>query len=224
MYTYRIFQDNKIVKTFTGQTSDFETFKWLIRNQGQSTDYALKYGGYKVEVRDEKTGITTDYRTGKIIAGFETGARDHAINELVLFTDNTRELTELRDNINRSFAHKDSRRADKIAAFLPLLNQARVMYCKEFPNSCSHVQGLTEDQRADFMGLYASEVDQWLKENPQLRSIKVTYNTGHVVETNMAANLSDSDMLEYFSIGRQFNIGSGPDDLMATVVAAEITG
>ncbi len=164
MYTYRIFQDNKIVKTFTGQTSDFETFKWLLRNQGQSTDYALKYGGYKVEVRDEKTGIITDYKTGKIISGFETGARDHAINELVLFTDNTRDLVDIRDSICRTFADKTGHRAEKIAAFLPLLNQARVMYCKEFPTSCNHIQGLTEDQRADYLSLYASEVDQWNKE------------------------------------------------------------
>lgn len=41
---------------------------------------------------------------------FETGATTHAVNHLILFTDNTRSLAEMRDNIykrNLNFARKN---------------------------------------------------------------------------------------------------------------------
>jgi hypothetical protein len=44
--------------------------------------------------------------TNKVI--YETGATSHAVNDLVLFTDDTRELAELRDTIYESVSAKDS--------------------------------------------------------------------------------------------------------------------
>ena len=55
-YTYKIFQDGELRKEFNGQENDFEPFKYLLRNQHQSTDYALRYGGWKVEEINEQTG------------------------------------------------------------------------------------------------------------------------------------------------------------------------
>jgi hypothetical protein len=55
-----------------------------------------------------------------------------------------------------------------------------------------------------------------------LRAIEVTYDTGDVIQTSMAANLTDEEMLDYFKVGRQFNIGLGPHDKMAIVVDAKI--
>lgn len=54
-----------------------------------------------------------------------------------------------------------------------------------------------------------------------LREIKVTYSDGTVISTNMAAHLTDQQMLNYFSIGRPVNIGNVTDN-MQTIVAAEI--
>ena len=54
-----------------------------------------------------------------------------------------------------------------------------------------------------------------------LRTIKVTYSNGTVITTNMAAHLTDEEMLNYFKVGRTFNIGNVSDNLQ-TVVSAEI--
>jgi len=55
----------------------------------------------------------------------------------------------------------------------------------------------------------------------KLRAIAVVYSDGSFLTTNMAAGLSDKEMLEYFSIGKVFNIGQVEDNLQ-TVVKREI--
>ena len=55
-----------------------------------------------------------------------------------------------------------------------------------------------------------------------LRSIKVTYSNGHIIETSMAAHLTDQDIKDYFKIGKVFNIGNVSDDLQR-VTNVEIT-
>lgn len=54
--TIKIYRDNELLKEFKNQESDGEAFGWMLRNQGNSIDYALRFGGYKVEVIDDKTG------------------------------------------------------------------------------------------------------------------------------------------------------------------------
>lgn len=54
-----------------------------------------------------------------------------------------------------------------------------------------------------------------------MRAIKVTYENGDVISTSMAAGLSDSEMLDYFKVGRVFNIGNVTDNMQA-IVEAEI--
>lgn len=56
MYTLTIRQDGQLKKEFKDQNGDFEAFKWLLNNQGQSTDWALRFGGWSVEVTDQETG------------------------------------------------------------------------------------------------------------------------------------------------------------------------
>jgi hypothetical protein len=56
MNTINIYQDNKVIKSFENVDSDFCAFQWLLNHQGQSTDYAIRYGGYKVEIIDNVTG------------------------------------------------------------------------------------------------------------------------------------------------------------------------
>jgi len=57
METVKIYQDNILKHTITSENAQNEAFGWLLRNQGQSTDYALKYGGWKVEVIDEAGNV-----------------------------------------------------------------------------------------------------------------------------------------------------------------------
>lgn len=54
-----------------------------------------------------------------------------------------------------------------------------------------------------------------------LRVIKVTYSNGEVITTSMAAHLTDKEMLDYFAIGKTFNIGTVHDRL-AVVTKREI--
>jgi len=54
-----------------------------------------------------------------------------------------------------------------------------------------------------------------------LRSIKVTFENGVSFETAMAANLTNGQMLDYYAVGRVFNIGIMNDDMVA-VSHAEI--
>lgn len=49
MNTINIYHDNKLEKTFTGDNADTSAFGWMLRNQGQSVAWAIKYGGWKVE-------------------------------------------------------------------------------------------------------------------------------------------------------------------------------
>lgn len=56
MTKFIISQDGKELKVFEHQDNDFEPFRWLLMHQGQSTNYALKYGGFKVEAIDEESG------------------------------------------------------------------------------------------------------------------------------------------------------------------------
>ena len=61
MYTYKIYQDEKLVKEFNNQSSDSNVFGWLLRNQGQSVSWALKHGGWRVDVINEETNELTPY-------------------------------------------------------------------------------------------------------------------------------------------------------------------
>lgn len=86
---------------------------------------------------------------------YETGATSHAVNDLILFTDNTRELAELRDKIyQRAFDRNDIVAAkfnvlgntaginSLTAAFSQLLIAAQRVYCKTFPKNHKHISEL----------------------------------------------------------------------------------
>ena len=46
-----------------------------------------------------------------------------------------------------------------------------------------------------------------------MRAIKVTYSNGDTICTSMAKSLTDDEMLNYFSIGKWFNLGSVGDNM-----------
>jgi hypothetical protein len=76
---------------------------------------------------------------------------------------------------------------------------------------------MTANNRVDI----ERKVDQRIA-NGGLRAIKVWYSDGSDNVTSMAANLTDDEMLSYFCIGKEFNIGRGANDNMVIVKRAEI--
>ena len=51
-----------------------------------------------------------------------------------------------------------------------------------------------------------------------MRSIRVTYDDGDTMETNI--NGTDAEIIAYY-VGVKFNVGLGPDDNIKTAVAVE---
>ncbi len=54
-----------------------------------------------------------------------------------------------------------------------------------------------------------------------LRSAKITYSDGTVINTSLAGYLTDKEIHDYFKVGKQINIGNGPLDNLQTVVKCE---
>jgi hypothetical protein len=55
-----------------------------------------------------------------------------------------------------------------------------------------------------------------------LRIVRVTFDDGNVINTNMAAGVSDEEIKAYYAPGTEFNVGSGENDKMAKVTKVEI--
>lgn len=113
---------------------------------------------------------------GKKINGvYETGARSHAVNDLILFTDNTRELAEYRDRIYANYIQGNIAPPD---AFRPLLQLAQSMYKKEFPSFPAHEHivdesetwgvhhgKFTKEEANEYMKIYSERFSDWKEEN-----------------------------------------------------------
>lgn len=53
------------------------------------------------------------------------------------------------------------------------------------------------------------------------RAVRVTFNDGDTITTEI--NGTEAEIRDYYKIGREFNIGLGPEDRMAKVVSLEFT-
>lgn len=60
------------------------------------------------------------------------------------------------------------------------------------------------------------------KSTYNLRTVKIHFDNGETITTNMAKTLTDDEILNYYQIGRTFNLGSGDKDNLAKVVNTEI--
>lgn len=58
-------------------------------------------------------------------------------------------------------------------------------------------------------------------QSKELREVRVTYDNGDMIETSMASGLTDGEILAYFKVGTDFNIGR-VEDKMAKVTKVEI--
>jgi hypothetical protein len=109
--------------------------------------------------------------TNKVI--YESGATSHAVNDLILFTDTTRELAETRDYIYKSFANdkrpfvKDEPLYLELAYkfLLDLLPLSIKAYIKTFPSCSDHISTLSMGEKTEFCDLYALDFETWKAEN-----------------------------------------------------------
>lgn len=109
--------------------------------------------------------------TEKII--YETGATSHAVNDLILLTDNTRELAEKRDSIYRAMHQMDliAKSANLSTDwdnthFIKLLRDAKTAYYIEFAaHENAHINGMTSAENREFCQLYLDDYDNWKSEN-----------------------------------------------------------
>ena len=62
MKTYIIYKDSEQMAKFEHQNTDFEPFKFILKNQSHSTQWAMKYEGWKVKEIDEETGKETFWK------------------------------------------------------------------------------------------------------------------------------------------------------------------
>lgn len=144
---------------------------------------------------------------------YESGATTHAVNDLILFADNTPELVKLRDDI-----YKQASKADELN-FSQLLMQSIQAYIKEFPQAedHNHIKLMTTEQRGEFRRLYFIDFDNWKEENERTRkTVTVEYANGDTITTGI--NGTEAEVREYFKIGRFFNIGSGGEDNMQAII------
>lgn len=99
---------------------------------------------------------------------FETGASTHAVNDLILFTDNTRVLAEMRDEIYKIALHNN-----EAPNFTPLLLDAISTYKSEFPDSHAHISNMSREERIEFRSLYLESFEEWKEENAPKQPTKI---------------------------------------------------
>ena len=97
---------------------------------------------------------------------FETGATSHAVNELILYTDNTRSLAEERNRIFKIFA--DENDTPKLHDILPLYRKAKEQYINEFrhdKDSYLHIIQMTGKEIEEYCNLYIADFPTWKEEH-----------------------------------------------------------
>ncbi len=101
--------------------------------------------------------------TNKVI--FETGATTHAVNDLILFADNTRELAEIRDNIYTEIV--SGKRPLMWQSFLNLSGASKLAYRKEFKaiEDHAHIRNMKESETKEFCLLYLKDFQNWKQDH-----------------------------------------------------------
>jgi len=129
----------------------FEQF--LYSNYGVNTTQAQR--------REAIAKFSSFERQNKTL--FETGATSHAVNDLILFTDNTRELAELRNNIYKEWADKNSHPIQQ--NFNTLYNIAAGKYLEEIKTDNEHIMYMHKDEAKEYRQIYAARFENWKKEH-----------------------------------------------------------
>jgi len=98
---------------------------------------------------------------------YETGATSHAVNDLILFTDNTQLLAQLRDDIYTDWATCGTFGTDRLyLKFMPLFQSARRHYMNEFGNSgAGHIIRISTPEMIEYCQLYVNDFTNWKQEH-----------------------------------------------------------
>lgn len=95
---------------------------------------------------------------------FESGATSHAVNDLILYTDNTRELAELRNEFYSKAVKDNSETLVKDMGIL--FTMATQNYINTFGYvSSEHIRGIDANGKVEFIRLYMDDFITWVKEN-----------------------------------------------------------
>lgn len=62
MKTYIVYKDGEELAKFEHQKTDIEPFGFILRSQSHSTQWAMKWEGWKVKEIDEDTGAETFWK------------------------------------------------------------------------------------------------------------------------------------------------------------------
>jgi hypothetical protein len=105
---------------------------------------------------------------------FETGTNSHAVNELVIYTENTEKLAGERDGIYKRIDQQlsgqlldisNTRLVNRLCRqFLNLFEQAKKQYLSEF-DEANHILHLTKKQRREYLLIYLGYFMDWRKYN-----------------------------------------------------------
>lgn len=99
---------------------------------------------------------------------FETGATSAAVNELILYTDNTRELAELRDKIYATYQGSEKPDAWDM--------QTLVFAAQENYRACigpkMHIRFMKTAQRQEYCQIYANRFAEWKRERERNDKLK----------------------------------------------------
>lgn len=102
---------------------------------------------------------------------WETGATSHAVNDLILFSDNIQELAAARDAVYSHYIKPNKLvnplKSMKYEFINILLYRAMNQYLNEFPvhDDHKHIEEMTIEQQDEFAQLYVNDFDNWKKEN-----------------------------------------------------------
>lgn len=118
-------------------------------------------GRYPEEEMQKCTGIEF---TDENLPVYETGATSHSVNDLILFTDNTRELAALRDRIYMDWA-QNGKKYPQIDRFNILFNAAKRAYRIELPTGCGHIVRMTAKDVQEFNTLYVRDFEAWKEDH-----------------------------------------------------------
>jgi len=135
---------------------------------------------------------------------FETGATDHAVNDLILVADNTRELAALRDDIYKSYLKDEGyqrSRHNLQERFVKLWAEAATNYKRNFPNTGDHghITNMTEDQRKEFCKMYADGLDNWIFDQglPRLEELRRLAERAHYGTSHSPEKRGDSIVRDF---------------------------
>lgn len=82
----------------------------------------------------------------------------------------------------------------------------------EIENNCNCEEGNCNCQTNETW-----QEDQEKLDGSKFRNVTVTFKNGETINTNMSGHLTDDEILDYYRIGKMFNIGKGEYDNMQAV-------